>query len=174
MPSGMSTHMRDAATQHVHEALTSERALDTLYVVLFGRTARGIMCEQTAVQFELDCCIVLLLICMSLTQETTAGLGQSNKARLLDGDHLSSDYLLGGRAVNNRTTGGIRRMAQAQRWSDGVQLQDRSPRRSGRIDHQTSPRFYDWHANGLLFVYRRVFLSCCDGSRRLSVCCCHQ
>jgi hypothetical protein len=31
-------------------------------------------------------------------------------------------------------------MAQAQRWSDGVQLQDRSPRRSGRIDHQTSPR----------------------------------
>jgi hypothetical protein len=104
----MSTHVRDAAKLHVHDMPASARALDTLYVVLFGRTARGIMCEQTAAQFELDCCIVLLLIHMSVTQETTVVLGQSNKARLLDGDHLSSDYLLGGRAVNNRITGGIR------------------------------------------------------------------
>ena len=100
--------MRDAATQHVHDALAICEGRYVLYAVLFDRTARGIMCEQTAAQFELDCCIVLLLIRMSVTQETTAGLGQSNKARLLGGDHLSSDYLLGGRAVNNRTTGGIR------------------------------------------------------------------
>jgi hypothetical protein len=50
-----------------------------LHAVLFDRTARGIMCEQTAAQFDLDCCIVLLLVCMSLTQETTASLGQSIK-----------------------------------------------------------------------------------------------
>jgi hypothetical protein len=44
--------MRDAATQHVHEMPASARALDTLHVVLFDRTARGIMREQTAAQFE--------------------------------------------------------------------------------------------------------------------------
>jgi hypothetical protein len=104
----MSTHVRDAAKLHVHEMPASARALDMLYVVLFGRTARGICASRLLCSLSHICCIVLLLIRMSVTQETTAGLGQSNKARLLDGDHLSSDYLLGGRAVNNRTTGGIR------------------------------------------------------------------
>ena len=67
MSSGMSTHVRDAASQHMHDMPASARALDTLYAVLFGGTAKGIMREQTAVQFDLDCCIVLLLIHMSVT-----------------------------------------------------------------------------------------------------------